>query len=97
MLVLKGPIVASVHQASSSVKHSATTRLSSGRLHQYHQLVVPLCTEASAGTGAQQTADLKSVGEASVATAGDADLVWQEENVSMVCSCLCLSLRASEP
>ncbi len=51
--------------------------------------------EASAGTGAQQPADLKSVGEASAATAGDADLVWQEENVSMVCSCLCLC--ACEP
>ncbi len=53
--------------------------------------------EASAGTGAQQPADHKSVGEASAATAGDADLVWQEENVSMVCSCLCLSLRLSGP
>ncbi|KAL0035209.1 hypothetical protein WJX79_006103 [Trebouxia sp. C0005] len=35
------------------------------------------------GTAAQQPADLKSVAEASAATAGDADLVWQEENVSM--------------
>ena len=53
--------------------------------------------EASAGTGLQQPADHKSVGEASVATAGEADLVWQEENVSMVCGCLCLPLRASDP
>lgn len=35
------------------------------------------------GTGLQQPADHNSVGEASVATAGEADLVWQEENVSM--------------
>ena len=53
--------------------------------------------EASAGTGLQQPADHKSVGEASAATAGEADLVWQEENVSMVCGCLCLPLRPSDP
>lgn len=66
-------------------------------MQECQQLVVSLCMETSAGTAAQQPADLKSVAEASAATAGDADLVWQEENVSMVCSCLCLSLHAPSP
>ena len=46
------------------------------------------CAEAAAAAAAsvQQPVDPKTAGEVPVATAGDADLVWQEENVSMVCT-----------
>ena len=49
--------------------------------------------ESGAALGAQPV-DPKAPGELPTVTAGEADLVWQEENVSMVCEllqrCMCV-------